>query len=280
MINYKTGHVVRTFIPFVERADKGKNRYAVVIGQEENTVKLLAINSRNKKVIEDPNYRFRPDELLIPHGVKVEDSKGSINELYGVIKIERVIYKNIDEIIDAKGNLEERTVKNIINVYDICKELNFYQEYFKNFSSDAVGDFENLRNEYIAQKLLFLGTSETVDFDEIKNTFYKINEIAVKVGVGNNKSLNIADLSLQNIETEQSTRYQIGTFKRPHEIAKQWGGRKTGLDWLKEDIKYKIMSQDISKVPSRPFVNIETNMQPFAEYKKRVLETEIRSPEI
>lgn len=268
-MKFKTGQIVSADIPFSNRRNISKNRFAVVIGQVDSTVKLLPITSKGGRITHDNDYSLRLDEEKVPKGINVLKN-GNINELYGTIKLETVYYKDVSQVVDAMGSLDDLMLNKIINRYDEIIQRPFYQKVFRDFSVNAPGDFEDMRTEMIAKRINYLGIRENDNFQEIKSDRFEIKSIGAKI-FGKDK-LKIIDATMLNLSTQKETQHQFATFKSFSEIADTWAEPKTGIEWLKEDRKFKFLSKNIDKNLINIFKTINSPVVDFQEFLDKAKE--------
>ncbi|AGY82976.1 ArdC-like ssDNA-binding domain-containing protein [Carnobacterium inhibens] len=99
------------------------------------------------------------------------------------------------------------------------------------------------KDELIAEKLGFLTDKKNQNqYNQLKDTSLKINTIQPLKNKPNSK-LNFYSIELAS--KDQTFDYMIATDKDKKDIATNWTSEKTANEWLKEDIKYRVLDNNI-----------------------------------
>jgi len=86
-----------------------------------------------------------------------------------------------------------------------------------------------------------------------------------------NQNIHVYDLVLKT--KQEKFNYQISTNLNPKQIANRWQHPKNTKDWLKEDVKYKILNNNLNK-DMRNNIRSENKLEKFETFKNRVQEQE------
>lgn len=101
------------------------------------------------------------------------------------------------------------------------------------------------KDEVIATKLGFLTDQNNQNqYNQLKDTTLKINTIQL---LKNNPNDKLTLYSIELVSKEQTFDYVMATGKNKKEIATTWVGEKTADEWLKEDVKYRVLDKDLNQ---------------------------------
>lgn len=278
MKNYTVGNIAYVFqFPFEERDNQNRPlgytapRPVLILGEGKNGITgipVMPITTHNRKTTQN-TYILRFNEVEIPKGIFIVSRKKGREELEGVVKVNRIEKFHRSQMTLPLGNVPLRLKENVISKYEELLEVGKFKKSLDALTPDHKNVMREFKESIIAEKLHFL-TSENGEnqFDEMKKSQMFIENIQK---TGNYGDLNIYSVQLRG--KKDSFLYDIATYKTEQEVAKEWGKVKRAEEWLKEDMKYHALKNNIDqKIRPDPLPHPEKYV-PFENFQKSILKS-------
>lgn len=253
--------------------DEGKGRFGVVLSTQNNDINVIPIMpiTSHGKDTERKTYLLRQDEVRLPPNLIYKSNKRE-SEIYGVIKTERIESFDKMDVTPPLVRLDNNTLLNIYNTYQSNISVDSIKETYNQTMPNHNLIMQNLKENLIARKLGFLTVDyDTNKFDVMRDVNLKVDKIGYVDSLGKHKNIHVYDLVLKT--KQEKFNYQISTNLNPKQIANKWQHPKNTKDWLKEDVKYKILNNNVNR-DMRNNIRSENKLEKFETFKNRVQEQE------